>query len=207
MSYCLLAVLALFFVKSGYPALITIEIVQLIYMHIFLFTDPLPFIEYNFLDVLKYFHFTFLPKLFSPLGITNTAYSLFSSDMSYLSNSPCILLFSFVIAAYLLVGFLSSKRFISNKSIRKLFKSIRKNRMKYSIIHDAFWVCYLYAMFISMLQFKIGSFSGSANLLNMLLAISTFLIFLGFTLYIFRLGYKYRKEPEKIPKKFAFLML
>lgn len=117
------------------------------------------------------------------------------------------MLFSFVIGAYLIVGFLSSKRFIKNKSIRKVFKAIRKSRMKYSIIHDAFWVCYLYAMFFSMLQFKVGSFSGTDNLLNMLLAIFTFIIFFAFTLYIFKLGYKYRKEPEKIPKKLSFLML
>lgn len=43
-SYILLALLGLFFIKSGYPALITLEIVQLIYMHIFLFTSPLPYL-------------------------------------------------------------------------------------------------------------------------------------------------------------------
>jgi hypothetical protein len=145
---------------------------------------------------LKYFHLTFLPRLFPSLGITNSAYSLFSSDLSYLSNSPCILVFAFVIGAYLLVGLLSSKRFIKNKMIRKIFKSIRKNRMKYSIIHDAFWICYIYAVYISMLQFKMGSFNGTSNILNMVLAILTLITFLAFTYFVFKLGYKYRKEPD-----------
>jgi Ca2+/Na+ antiporter len=79
--------------------------------------------------------------------------------------------------------------------------------MKYSIIHDAFWICYIYAVYISMLQFKMGSFNGTSNILNMVLAILTLITFLAFTYFVFKLGYKYRKEPEKIPKKYSFLML
>jgi hypothetical protein len=127
------------------------------------------------------------------LGLTNSSYSLFSSDLSFLSNSPCILVFAFVIGGYLLVGFLSSKRFIKNKTVRKIFKSIRKNRMKYSIIHDAFWVCYIYAIYIAMLQFKMGSFNGTTNILNMVLAILTLIVFFAFTFFVFKMGYKYRK--------------
>jgi uncharacterized membrane protein len=92
-----------------------------------------------------------------------------------------------------LVGFLSSKRFIKNKTVRKIFKSIRKNRMKYSIIHDAFWVCYIYAIYIAMLQFKMGSFNGTTNILNMVLAILTLIVFFAFTFFVFKMGYKYRK--------------
>jgi hypothetical protein len=159
------------------------------------------------LHVLRFFHFTFLPNLFPSLSLTNSTYSLFSSDMSYLSNSPVIIVFAFILFLYALVGFLSSKRFISNKAVRKLFKRIRKRRMRFSIIHDAFWACYLYAMFVSMLQFKMGDFSSTNAILNMFLAIVTFLIFTFFTIWIFRLGIKYRKEPEKIPKKYSFLMM
>jgi hypothetical protein len=58
-----------------------------------------------------------------------------------------------------------------------------------------------------MLQFKMGDFSSTNAILNMFLAIVTFLIFTFFTIWIFRLGIKYRKEPEKIPKKYSFLMM
>ena len=119
----------------------------------------MPYLEYQFLDVLKYFHLTFLPQLFPSLNMTNEYYSVFSSDVSFLANSPVVLVFSFVALVYLVTSFLSSKKFITNKSVRKLFKKIRKYRMRYGIIHDAFWVCYLYAVFISLLQFKMGNFS------------------------------------------------
>lgn len=145
--------------------------------------------------------------MFSSLSLTNPTYSLFSDDMSFLSNSPVIIIFAFVLLAYGVVGFLSSKRFISSKGLRKVFKKIRKRRMRFGLIHDAFWACYLYAMFISMLQFKIGGFSSTNAILNMFLAIVTFIIFLIFTIWIFKLGVKYRADPDKIPKKYSFLMM
>lgn len=177
-------------------------------MHIFLLTDPLPYLEYNFLDILKYFHFMFLPSFFESQNITTTIYSLFSSDLSYLSNSPILIIFAFVITTFLAVLALSSKKLIKNKVVRKLFKKIRKYRVKYGLIHDAFWVTYLYAMFISMLQFKMGSFATTMGIVNMMLSIITFLLMLIFTIFMFYIGYKYRKEPEeKIPKKYSFLAL
>ena len=127
-------------------------------MLIFLYSDPLPYLEYKYLNALQYFHLTFLPQILPSMNLTDSTYDFFSSDISYLANSPVILLFCFVIFVYLLVALLSSKRFVSNKGCRKLFKKIRKSRMRYGIIFDAFWVSYLYAVFISLLQFKIGKF-------------------------------------------------
>ena len=155
----------------------------------------MPYLEYQFLDVLKYFHLTFLPQLFPSLNLTNEYYSVFSSDVSFLANSPVVLVFSFVALVYLVTSFLSSKKFITNKSVRKLFKKIRKYRMRYGIIHDAFWVCYLYAVFISLLQFKMGDFSSTNGILNMMLAIITFIIFASFTVLVVYLGVKYRQKP------------
>jgi hypothetical protein len=157
--------------------------------------------------VLSYFHLTFLPKLLPSIHLTTASYSLFSDDLSFLRNSPLILVFLFVGGVYIVTSCLSSKRFISNKAIRKVFKKIRKHRMRYTIIHDAFWVCYLYAVFISVLQFKIGGFSSTNAIMNMILAIITFMVFLAFTGIMVYLGVKYRKTPEKVPKKYAFLML
>ena len=192
-SYILLLVLVLLFIKGGYPALISIEVLQIFYIHIFLYSNPLPFLEYHFLDTLKYFNLLFLPQIFPSLGITNSFYQIFSSDVSFLSNCPIILIFAFIIFAYLLVKALSSKKIMSNKGVRRTFKHIRKYRMRYGIIHDAFWISYLYALFISLLQFKVGGFGSALAIINMLLAIVTFGILTAFTAFIIYLGYKYRK--------------
>lgn len=67
--------------------------------------------------------------------------------------------------------------------------------MRYSIIHDAFWVCYPYAVFMAALQFKVGDFSSTNAILNMMLAIVVFVIFVAFTCIMIYLGVKYRKTP------------
>jgi hypothetical protein len=95
--------------------------------------------------------------------------------------------------AYLIVKALSSKKVMANKALRRTFKHIRKYRMRYGIIHDAFWICYLYALFISLLQFKVGGFGSTMAIVNMLLAIVTFGILTAFTGFLIYLGYKYRK--------------
>ena len=180
---------------------------QLIYLTTFLFADPMPYMEYRFLSILKYFHLMFLPQILPSIYLNNSHYAVFTEDVSFLANSPVILVFIFVGMVYLLTSFLSSKRFITNKSVRKLFKKIRKYRMRYGLIHDAFWVCYLYVVFISVLQFKMGDFSSTNAILNMMLAIITFLIFLSFTIVVVYLGIKYRHTPDKIPRKYSFLVL
>jgi hypothetical protein len=91
--------------------------------------------------VLSYFHLAFLPDLLYRIHLTTAIYSLFSDDLSFFSSSPLILVFLFVGRVYTVISCLSSKRFISNKVIRKVLKKIRKHRMCYMLIHDAFWVC------------------------------------------------------------------
>lgn len=206
-TLCLLLVIGLLLLKNNYPALIGIEALQLLHLHIFLFWNPLPYLEYKFLDALKSINLMFIPSIFSPLGLNNQYYSAFTNDVSFLGNSPIIVFLLIIIGIYLLVAILSSKRFVSNKHIRKLFKRVRKYRVRYGLIHDALWIVYPYAVFISLLQFKMGGVGSSSAMLNIALASITFIGLNGFAFYVLRLAYRYRETPGKIPKKFAFIQL
>jgi len=124
-----------------------------------------------------------------------------------MSNSPLIIILALVFIMYIVVYALSSKKVNTNKHIRKVFKKIRKYRMKYSIVHDAIWVTYPYAIFISFLQLKFGSFNGTLNIINVFLAIITIILYVLFALFVFYLSKKYSKDPEKIPQKYNFIML
>jgi hypothetical protein len=162
------------------------------HLHIFLYWNPLPYLQYKFLDSLKYFNLMFIPSLFPSLGIDNTYYSVFTSDVSFLSNSPIIVVVIAVAVIYLIVAILSSKRLISNKHIRKLCKRIRKYRVKYGLVYDACWAVYPYAVFISLLQFKMGGFGSTMLTLNIALSALTFVILNVVVAYLLYLAYKYR---------------
>ncbi len=108
---------------------------------------------------------------------------------------------------YALVSILSSKNFVSNKSLRKLFKRIRKYRVKYGLLMDICWAVYPFAMFISLLQFKLGSIGNASATLNIALSGLTILVLNAIVAYTVFLAYKYNKKHEKLPKKFVFLML
>lgn len=177
------------------------------HLHIFLYWNPLPYLQYKFLDILKYFNLMFIPSPFSPLNLTNPYYSIFTTDISFLSNCPLIVFMAIIISIYLLVSILSSKKLISNKHVRKLFKRIRKHRVKYGLILDACWIVYPYAIVISLLQFKMGTFGTTMQTLNIALSALTFIILNGVVLYLLFVAYKYRKSGDKVPKKFAFIQL
>ncbi len=72
-TWVFLTFVLLILIKGGYAVLLFIEVAQIIYMHIFLYLNPMPFMELKFLDSLRYFHFTFFPKLFSA-GVSEKAY-------------------------------------------------------------------------------------------------------------------------------------
>jgi len=127
--------------------------------------------------------------------------------MSFLANSsPLIFTWIIILVVYAIVSVLSSKKMISNKHIRKIAKKIRKYRLKYSIIHDAFWFTYIYAMFFAMYQFRVAKFGNSTDVINLLFALIVFAIYFGFMCYMIYLGKKY-KDPEaiKIPRKLSFI--
>jgi hypothetical protein len=116
-------------------------------------------------------------------------------------------MFAAGLGIYALVSILSSKNFVSNKSLRKLFKRIRKYRVKYGLLMDICWAVYPFAMFISLLQFKLGSIGNTSATLNIALSGLTILVLNAIVAYTVFLAYKYNKKPEKLPKKFVFLML
>lgn len=163
------------------------------HLHIFLNWNPLPFLEYKFLDSLRYFNFMFLPSIFPPLNINNGYYSVFTNDISYLSNSPIIIIILILMLVYLLVSILSYKKLISNKHIRKLFKRIKKYRVKYALVHDIIWAVYPYAIFISLLQFKMGKFGETMATMNIALSALTFFILNAAVIFFVYLAYKYKK--------------
>lgn len=206
-TWIFLAFVFLFLLKSNYPVLLFIEVVQIIYMHIFLYAGPMPFLELNFLKSLKGLHFTFFPQLFS-LQPAEKAYEDISTDMSFLANChPLIFVWVIVGILFLLFTILSSKKIMKNKDIRKFAKRVKKYRMRFSLINDAFWITFIYAMFFAIYQLKKPTLGSSLNIGNFFFAMVVLVLYLIFTVYMIRLGSQFKgKKADEIPKKFSFIM-
>lgn len=75
--------------------------------------------------------------------------------MSFFANfSPLIFIWAIVGTIYVVFKILTNKKLIKNKHLRKFAKRVKKYRLRFDIIHDAFWITYIYAMFFSAYQFK-----------------------------------------------------
>jgi uncharacterized membrane protein len=127
--------------------------------------------------------------------------------MSFLGNSsPLIFIWILILLTYAIFSILSSKKMISNKHVRKIAKRIRKYRLKYHIIYDAFWFTYIYAMFFCIYQFRVGKTKDSTDIANLLFAVAIFSIYFCFMCYMIYLGNKHKNpEVNKIPRKLSFI--
>jgi hypothetical protein len=113
--------------------------------------------------------------------------------MSFFANcSPLVCLWVIIITLYLIFLVLSNKKIIKNKSLRHLAKKIIKHRFKLHIIHDVFWITFIYAVFFSLYQLKVVNFNSAKDIINFFFALTVFIIYTGFTVYILKLGNKYK---------------
>jgi hypothetical protein len=103
-------------------------------------------------------------------------------------------MFAAGLGAYLVVSIMSNKNFVSNKPLRKLFKRIRKYRVKYGLLLDICWAVYPFAMFISLKQFKLSSIGNTTATLNIALSGLTILLLNAVVAYVLFLAYKYNKK-------------
>jgi hypothetical protein len=212
-SWIILGILLLFLIRGGYPFLLTIEAAQIIYMHTFLLLDPMPYLEFTFLNNMKYFHFIFFPSMFDPvLGqytspATPSVYIPFLSDTTFLRNcSAFLILFIIMLVVLALFKFISSKVINRSKNCRKLFEGIYRARIRYAFVNDIFWITYLYTVFFAMFQFKYTTTNNVWQIINIVLVALTLVLFVGYTGFMLYLGFKYRKDVTEIPKKYAFLI-
>ncbi len=161
-------------------------------MHIFLLALPMPYMELKFLESIYFFNFNFFPKLFSAYYFEQR-YSDFSNDVSFLGNSSQLIILWLILAVlFLLFRLISNKKYVKNKFVRKLAKSFFKNRVKYSLVHDVFWITFLYSVFFAMYQIKVAIFSSVADVFNFIFAMVVLIVYTGFAIYMIKLGNKYK---------------
>jgi len=107
----------------------------------------------------------------------------------------------------LLFKALSNRKILANKAVRQLAKRARKYRLKYSLLNDAVWFVYVYAMFMCMLQFTQAKTSSVWHIANIAAAGVIFAFLFGYTLAIMYLGNKFKNPSTKIPRKWNFFKL
>ena len=160
----------------------------------------------KFLEAIKYFHFTFFPTIFKA-NYNVKSYEYFNNDMSFLANSsPFIFLWLIVLFFYLTFFILSRRKLIKNKTVRHFAKKIMKHRFKIHILHDVFWITFIYAFFFALYQVRNVSFNSSKDMINFFFAMIVLIVYLAVTIYITRLGNKYKESNfEDIPKRLTWI--
>jgi hypothetical protein len=134
-SWILIIVILLMMIKSNYPMVVLLDLVQLVHMHIYVIALPLPYLFMNVIQVLKNLNFAFLPTLGSYPN-PNGPYAFFQTDTSFIGNcQPFVFFLAIFGGTYLICRLLSMKKINRFKAFRLKMRAIFKARMEYSFLH------------------------------------------------------------------------
>lgn len=120
-SWILIIIIMLMMIKSSYPMIVLLDLVQFIHMHVFVTATPLPYLFMAVVSVLKNLNFAFLPSLYSDPNPNQTGpYYSFQPDTTFLGNcQPFVFFLAIFGGAYLLFWLLSMKRINRSKCFRQ----------------------------------------------------------------------------------------
>lgn len=189
LSWILIAVIFLMMIKFSYPLLVLVDTLQLLYMHVYLLIDPLPYLWYNINNVFGFFHFNFLPKLYTQsVEGSTTLYANFQDDTTMLGNlHPFVFIVSIFVFVFFIFWMLSTKKVNRSDCFRKKVRKVFKNRMKFSLLFEALYYPAFYTLFWAMYQFK-GYHSNlpeaSGNLAMAIIMVIVYFVFFMMLLYV-----------------------
>lgn len=193
--------------KCSYPLIIFLDLLQYIHLHIYIVMTPLPYLYMMALSALKNINFAFLPILYSnPKPDQNATYYDFQPDTTFLGNcQPLIFFLAIFGGTYLIFMFLSSS-YNKIRCIRTRTKSVFRNRMKFSFLHEIFYYTEYYVLFFALYQFTGSNSDLDASTGNLAFAAIALIAYSIWIVIITYLASKYKNKLDKIPKKFAFLV-
>lgn len=127
LSWILVAVLFLMMLKTSYPLMILLDLLQFLHLHVYVIVTPLPYLYMESLSALKNVNFVFLPALWSnPNPNTNGTYYDFQEDTTFLGNLHPFIFFFLIFGGTYLLCWLLTFKCNKIKCLRKQAKQIFK---------------------------------------------------------------------------------
>jgi hypothetical protein len=205
----LIVVILLMMIKSNYPMIVLLDLVQLIHMHIYVIALPLPYLYMQVVSVLKNLNFAFLPSLYSdPNPNQDGPYFAFQPDTTFLGNcQPFVFFIAIFGGAYVVFWALTLKFINRSKCFRKRVRAIFKSRVRYSFVHEIFYYTAFYVFFFAVYQFTGANSSNASSSTNLAAAVIVALIYVVWLITITYHAVKYKRRLQNVPKKFGFLAL
>lgn len=199
--------------KGAYPLLLVTEVFQHIYFHYFLIED-LPYNFSNFLLKLNFLNFQFLPNLFTSFvpssyvsPVTPTKFKEAVGQTTFLiSSGHYFTLIIFYMAFALAVTILKNKKINKFNTVRRFFKKVFMNRIRFNAVNECLWFGFITFVTFGFWQFKDFSTPYTWSYANHVIAILTLVICLLLVAWNVYLSVSYRKEMDKVPTKYGFIV-
>lgn len=185
----------------------------MIYFHYFIIVE-LPYNFSNFLLNLKYLNFQFLPSLFN-IMIPSTFASpatpqkfkqAITDTTFFISSGHYFLVIAFYIGWAMLIVLLKNKQINRFKKLRRFAASVYENRIRFGVINECIWYCFMTFVLFGFWQFYDITFPYKWSYANFAVAMLCILICLFMVGWVIHLTLKNRHNIEAVPKKYSFIL-
>lgn len=203
MSYVALGILLILLFKGSYPLLFVFEVFQNIYFHYFIIAE-LPYNFSNFVLNLKYLNFQFLPNLFLNLvpstfvsSATPQKFKVAITDTNFfIAAGHYFLVIAFYIAWAALIALLKNRQLNKWRKLRRFAKGVYENRIRYGVVNECIWFCFMTFLLFGLWQFYDISFPYTWSYASFAMAMFFIVVCLGMVLWVVHLTLSNRHNFE-----------
>ena len=105
-----------------------------------------------------------------------------------------------------LISLLKNRTINKFHKLRRFAKGVYNRRVRYGVINECLWFCYISFVFFGLWQLRNLTINGTWSYGNIILSLFGWISCLFLTFWVVYLAVKYRDKMEKLPKKFNFIL-
>jgi hypothetical protein len=173
----------------------------MIFFHYFVFVE-LPYNFSNFLIGLKALDFFFLPNLLKDIvpaefvtpSIPTYWTQIIPDTVFFISSGQYLIIIMSYIAWVILISVLKNKTMNKFDKLRRFAKGVWNRRIRYGVINEMLWFCYLSFVFFGLWQLRDLKVSGNWSYGNMLFSLFSWISCLFLTIWVIYLSIKYKDK-------------
>ena len=115
----------------------------------------------------------------------------------------------FVLAFYILwtvvIAILKNRQICKFRKLRRFAEKVYKSRIRFNIINECMWLCWISFVFFGLWQLYDTSFSYDWSIASFVVALICVLLCLIVMIWVVYLSLKFRDQVDQVPQQYKFI--
>jgi hypothetical protein len=149
---------------------------------------------------------TFIPSTYISAATPQKYKEAITDTTFFISAGHYVLVIAFYVAWALAIALLKNRQLNKWRKLRRFAKGVYENRIRFGIINECIWFCFMTFLFFGLWQFYDISFPYNWNIGSFVVAMFCILVCFAMVIWVVHLTLTNRNNFDKIPKKYNFIV-